>query len=252
MNRLIKSLTTSALSCALLVGVTTQALAQSAPPPNYNQGYQPPSQGYQPPPQGYQQQPPQGYQQQPPQGYGQQGYGQDGYPPPPAGYNPQGGPEQNLQPPPGYSAQDAQQDAAQRAYDAQYAAAAQGWFQANCIRQQQNNTAAGAIIGGVLGAVIGSSVAGRRDRGAGIVAGGALGAVAGGAIASNSGGGPGCPSGYVLREGAPAFAYAPPGVTYVYDAPSWYNPWVFYGGAWTYRPYPYHRYWHDHYPRRYR
>ena len=39
---------------------------------------------------------------------------------------------------------------------------------------------------------------------------------------------------------------------YVYDAPTWYNPWVFYGGAWVYRPYPYHRYWHDHYPRRYR
>jgi hypothetical protein len=245
MNRLIKSLTLTAACGAMLFASSAEALAQPAyqPPP---QGYQPPPQGYQPPPQGYQA-PPQGYGQQP-----QQGYDQNGYPPPPAGYNPQGGPDQSLAPPPGYTAQDAQQDAAQRAYDAQYAAAAQGWFQANCIRQEQNRTAAGAIVGGILGAVIGSSVAGRHDRGAGAVVGGALGAVAGGAVANSSG--PGCPSGYVLRSGAPAFYYGPPpgGVAVVYDAPTWYNPWVFYGGSWVYRPYPYHRYWHEHYPRRYR
>ena len=47
MNRLIKSLTTSALSCALLVGVTAQAMAQPAPPPNYNPNYQAPPPGYQ-------------------------------------------------------------------------------------------------------------------------------------------------------------------------------------------------------------
>jgi hypothetical protein len=248
---LIKSLTASALGLTMVAGATVDALAQSAPPPNYPpQGYQPPPQGYQPPPQGYPQQgapqqgaPPQGYPQQQPQGY------DPNYPPPPAGYNPQGGPNQQLAPPPGYTAQDAQQDAAQRAYDAQYAAAAQSWFQANCIRQEQNRTAAGAIVGGILGAVIGGSVAGRHDRGAGVVVGGALGAVAGGAVA-NSSGGPGCPAGYVLRSGAPAFYYAgPPGAVYVYDAPSWYNPWIFYGGSWVYRPYPYHRYYYDHYGR---
>ena len=248
MNRLIKSLTASALGCAVLIGTTAEAVAQPAPPPNYDQG---PPPNYQQPAQGYGQ--PQGYAP-PPQGYQQPGYGQQqpDYPPPPPGYNPQGGPNQNLQPPPGYTAQDAQQDAAQRAYDAQYAASAQRWFQANCIRQEQNRTAAGAIVGGILGAVIGGSVAGRHDRGAGVVVGGALGAVAGGAVANSSG--PGCPAGYVLRSGAPAFYYAPPpgGPEYVYDAPSWYNPWVFYGGAWTYRPYPYHRYWREHYPRRYR
>ena len=35
----------------------------------------------------------------------------------------------------------------------------------------------------------------------------------------------------------------------VYDAPTWYNPWIWYGGSWIYRPYPYHRYWGEHYYR---
>jgi len=254
MNRLMKSLTASAVCAGMLIGTASQALAQNYQPPP--QGYQQAPQGYpQQPPQGYQQ-PPQGYQQQPPQGYQQP---PQGYAPPPQGY-PQGYQQQPyqdpaLQPPPGYSAQDAQQDAspAQRQYDAQYAAAAEAWSQANCVRQEENRTAAGAIIGGVLGAVIGSNIAGGRDRGAGAVVGGALGAVAGGAIANNSG--PGCPPGFVLRSGAPAFVYGPPpgGVAVVYDEPSWYNPWLWYNGAWIYRPYPYHRYWRDHYPReRYR
>ena len=253
MNRLISSLTASAVSAALLVGTTTQALAQAP------QNYQPPPQGYdQPPPQGYQQgyqPPPQGYQP-PPQGY-QQGYAPppQGYAPPPQGYQ-QGYPQQPyqdpaLQPPPGYTAQDAQRDAsdAARAYDQQYAAAAEAWSAANCVRQEQNRTAAGAIIGGVLGAVIGSAAAGRHDSGAGAIVGGGLGAIAGGAIANSSG--PGCPPGFVLRPGAPAFGYAPPpgGAVLVYDQPTWYNPWIWYNGAWVYRPYPYHRYWRDHYPR---
>lgn len=245
MNRLMSSLTASAVCAAMLVGTATEALAQSSPPPNY----QPPPQGYQQPPQGYQQ-PPQGYQQQPQY---QQGYQQ----PPPQGY-PQGQqqPYQDpaLQPPPGYTAQDAQRDAspAERQYDQQYAAAAEAWSQANCVRQEQNRTAAGAIIGGVLGAVIGSSVAGRYDRGAGAVVGGGLGAIAGGAIANSQG--PGCPPGFVVRPGAPAFVYGPPpgASVVVYDAPAWYNPWIWYNGAWIYRPYPYHRYWGEHYRRDYR
>jgi hypothetical protein len=252
MNSLMKSLAASAVSAAMLVGMGAEALAQ-APPPNYQppQGYQPPPQGYQAPPQGYQQ-PPQGYQP-PPQGYAPP---PQGYSPPPQGYYQQQ-PYQDpaLQPPPGYTAQDAQRDAdaAARAYDQQYAAAAEAWSQANCVRQEQNRTAAGAIIGGVLGAVIGSSVAGHHDAGAGAIVGGGLGAIAGGAIASSSG--PGCPPGFVLRAGAPGFYYAtPPGAAMVvYDAPTWYNPWIWYNGAWIYRPYPYHRYWREHYPReRYR
>jgi hypothetical protein len=252
MNRLMKSLTASAVSAAMLTATGAEAMAQPAP------SYQPPPQGYQQP-QG--QQPPEGYQQQP-QGYQQQQQYQQpppqGYAPPPQGYQ-QGSQQQPyqdpaLQPPPGYSAQDAQRDAtpAERQYDQQYAASAEAWSQANCVRQEQNRNAAGAIIGGVLGAVIGSSVAGRYDRGAGAVVGGGLGAIAGGAIASSQG--PGCPPGFVLRAGAPPFAYGPPpgASVVVYDAPSWYNPWIWYNGAWIYRPYPYHRYWGEHYRRDYR
>jgi hypothetical protein len=52
---------------------------------------------------------------------------------------------------------------------------------------------------------------------------------------------PGCPPGYVAVGDAPAFAYSGYGATpYVYAAPAWYRPWTFYGGRWTYRPYPYH------------
>ncbi len=250
MNGVLKSLTASAVCGAMLVLSGTQALAQPAPPPEYNQ----PQQGYGPPPQGYP--PQQGYPQQQ-QGYPpQQGYPQQqGYPPPQQGYPQQGyngqQPYPQMQPPPGYTAQDAQRDQAAQAqaYDQQYAAAAEAWSNANCIRQEQNRTAAGAIIGGVLGAVIGSAAAGRHDAGAGAIVGGGLGAIAGGAIANSSG--PGCPPGFVLRSGAPVFAYAPPpgAAVVVYDAPPEYNPWFFYSGRWVYRPYPYHRYYHDHYPR---
>ncbi len=211
MNRILKSLTASAVYGAVLLATGAQAFAQAPPP------------GYQQPPQGY-----------PQQGGQQQGPYQD-----PA-----------LQPPQGYSREDAERDQSEaaRSYDRGYAAAAEQWSSANCIRKGENRTAAGAIIGGVLGAVIGSNLAGGRDRGAGAVVGGALGAVAGGAIASNQG--PGCPPGFVTRPGAPVF-YGPQGpAVIVYDEPTWYNPWIWYDGRWIYRPYPYHRYWHDHYPRR--
>ena len=218
MNRTLKSLAGTAVCGALLLSTGAQAFAQA--PSGYQQPPPPPP-GYQGAPQGY-------------QGAPQQGQYQD-----PA-----------LQPPPGYTAEDAQRDQSQAArdYDRGYAAAAEQWSAANCIRKEENRTAAGAIIGGVLGAVIGSNLAGGRDRGAGAVVGGALGAVAGGAIANNAG--PGCPPGFVLRPGAPAFYYGPPGGVIVYDEPGWYNPWLWYDGRWIYRPYPYHRYWGDHYPRR--
>ena len=48
-----------------------------------------------------------------------------------------------------------------------------------------------------------------------------------------------------MRADAPP----PPPPIVVYDAPTWYNPWIWYGGAWIYRPYPYHRYWGEHYSR---
>ena len=56
-------------------------------------------------------------------------------------------------------------------------------------------------------------------------------------------------AGRFLRAGAPPF-YGPGGpAVVVYDQPGWYNPWLWYDGRWIYRPYPYHRYWHDHYRR---
>jgi hypothetical protein len=240
MRKLFRTVAASILSGTLMAAEA--ASAQTYPPQPYSQQpSQPQQQPYpQQPPYPQQQQP---YSQQPPQGYPQ---------PPPPGYAQQQGGYQDpaLQPPPGYSQQDAQRDATpqQRDYDRAYAAAAEQWSTANCIRQEQNRTAAGAIIGGVLGAVIGSNLAGGRDRGAGAVIGGALGATAGGAIANNEG--PGCPPGFVVRTGAPVFYYGPPpGAVVVYDSPDWYNPWLWYDGRWVYRPYPYHRYWGEHYPR---
>ena len=148
-------------------------------------------------------------------------------------------------PPPGYNGNYADQNAVA---DDRYAADAERWARSNCVKSQ-GDTAGGALLGGIIGAIIGSSVAGRHDRGAGAFAGAAVGAVGGAAIASGSGGNetsPGCPPGYVARRGAVAYSYGGPG--YAYAAPGWYRPWVFIGGAWSYRPYPYH----DWYYRTYR
>ena len=173
------------------------------------------------------------------QGYNQsynQGYQSDSAPP-------QG---QYAPPPPGYEQGGAYDDQSQQ-YDRDYADRYSRWAAQYCVDQRNNNTAAGAIIGGVLGAVIGAGVAGRGDRGAGAVIGGALGAGTGAAIGASSSPGAGCPPGYVVRAGAPAFYWAgPPVVTW---APAWYHPWVFVGGRWVYHPYRYwywqHRnYWH--------
>jgi hypothetical protein len=123
-----------------------------------------------------------------------------------------------------------------------YAAAQEQWAAANCVRQAQDRAVAGTVIGGILGAVIGSNLARGGGRTGGAVIGGVAGAVAGNALARDSGGGV-CPQGYAVRPGAPVFA--PPAYV-VYDAPPDYNPWIWYGGRWVYRPYPY-RHWHDHY-----
>lgn len=165
-----------------------------------------------------------------------------GYGPPP-GYQPgyaYGDP--NQPPPEGY---DPRYDAGAQAQaeDARYAAAVQQWSAENCVQEHNSNVAAGAVIGGVLGAFLGSSIAGRGSHAAGAVVGGATGAVAGAAIGASQTS-PGCPPGYVVRAGAPPF----PGFAFVggytYVAPPGYRPWVWYGGRWVYRPYPYHRYWY--------
>lgn len=177
-----------------------------------------------------------------------------GGPPPDQGGPPpdQGGPppdqgQYNTPPPDGYQASDEQADNSPqaRAEDERYSYEAERWAQHNCVAQHQNDVAAGVVIGGILGAVIGSNLAGRHSRGAGAFVGGFAGASAGAAIgnsAANSN--PNCPPGYGLRPGAEAFYPGPVYGDMVYAAPGWYDPWIWYGNHWIYRPYPYHRFWY--------
>jgi hypothetical protein len=275
-------LAVSTMALALSPAATTMAQAQSngyegnappsaypdtqqesqdsnAPPPGYSdstqqrysnapqQGYSDaPQQGYNnAPPQGYSDAPQQGYNNAPPQGYAgapPQSYADI---PPPPGYNG----SQPPPPPPGY--QPSAADLAQQDRDARYAADAERWSRDNCVKSQ-GNVGAGAVIGGIFGAIVGNGLSGRHDRGAGTVAGAAVGAVGGAAIASSAGSNqtsPGCPPGYVVRHNAPPYGYG----SYVYDtdyyyaAPGWYQPWVFVGDAWSYRPYPYHNWYYRNY-----
>ena len=181
---------------------------------------------------------------------------QPDYPPPPdRGYGPPPGyspgyayGDTDVAPPEGYDDRYRSYDFSDRARDedARYSASVQRWAADNCINERNSNAAAGAVIGGIFGAIIGSSVAGRHDRAAGAIVGGAAGAMAGSAIGASRTS-PGCPPGYVVREGAPPFD---PGFVFVggygYVAPPGYRPWVWTGGRWVYRPYPYHRYWYRH------
>jgi hypothetical protein len=90
------------------------------------------------------------------------------------------------------------------------AALAQG-YDPGCVQQNQDNRAAGTVVGALGGALIGGAIAGRHDRGAGVVIGGVTGAVAGNAIAgANS---PECAPGYYY-PGPP-----PPGGGFWYGAP---------------------------------
>jgi hypothetical protein len=128
-------------------------------------------------------------------------------------------------------------------WDRNYAERYSEWAARWCVdSRRRNNAGAGAVIGGVMGAIIGSSVAGSGNRGAGAVAGGALGAMTGAAVGSStSAPSNACPPGFVVRSGAPAFRF---GVGYTAGAvvgPSWYNPWFWTGDRWVYRPY---RYWY--------
>lgn len=234
------------LSLAAMSTAFGAASAQQQPYPSNGYDSQPP-QGYNQPPPGYGQQPPPGYGSPPP---GYEGAPPQGYanaapppPPPPPGYDG----SQLPPPPPGY--QPGPEDAQQRARDQQYAAYAQQWSQANCVKAH-GDAGAGAVIGGIAGALFGSAVGGRGNHGTGALAGAAVGAVGGAAIAGSSGSNatsPGCPPGYVVRGGAPAFAYNYGPDPYLYAAPDWYRPWIFYDGAWVYRPYPYHVWYYGHY-----
>jgi outer membrane lipoprotein SlyB len=177
----------------------------------------------------YAQQSDQGYYDQaPPSGYDRS------YAPPP-GYDRDYGPPAGQYAPPPPEAGPSYSYRYQQ-YDRDYASRYSSWAAENCVDRRNNNTAAGAIIGGVLGAVIGSGVAGHHERGEGAVVGGVLGAGAGAAIGASSGDTRGCPPGYVVRAGAPAFYYGG-GYGSAYWGPSWYHPWTWYGGHWVYRPY---------------
>ncbi|MBV9995345.1 MAG: hypothetical protein JO127_09035 [Caulobacteraceae bacterium] len=152
----------------------------------------------------------------------------------------------NVPPPPGYRPDDAGEDTSGQAReeDDRYAYQAERWAAQNCEAERAGSTAGGAIIGGILGALIGAGVGGHGGGvAAGALIGGSTGAVIGHSAAVNS---PNCPPGYVMRAGAPAFYPGPVfGGEVVYAAPGWYDPWIWYGGHWIYRPYPYHRYyWH--------
>lgn len=159
--------------------------------------------------------------------------------PPPPGYDGR----QLPPPPPGY-----QQQGDNIAQDQRYAAYAEDWSRRYCTKAR-SDAGAGAVIGGVFGALLGSSVAGRHDRGTGALVGGIAGAAGGAAVGSTSGNAtsPGCPPGFVVRRDAPAFYYEGYGDPYLYAAPGWYQPWFFYSGRWTYRPYPYHTFYYGHY-----
>ena len=107
------------------------------------------------------------------------------------------------------------------------------WAQQNCIDERTGNTAAGAIVGGALGAIAGAALTHGHDSGA--LAGGAVGAVAGAEIGSSS---TNCPPGYRVRVGAPAFVYdGPYPTTEVVYEPGVYRPWVWVDGRWAYMPY---------------
>jgi len=123
-------------------------------------------------------------------------------------------------------------------------------MQQYCVKSH-GNVAAGAVIGGVLGAIVGGAAGGRRGGGSAAF-GAVVGAGTGAAIASseNNATSPGCPPGFVVRAGSPAYPYTYPG--YAYAAPGWYQPWVFIGGAWIFRPYPYHSWYYHTYRGPYR
>lgn len=86
-------------------------------------------------------------------------------------------------------------------------------YDPGCVRSNQDNHAAGTVLGAIGGALIGGALAGRHDRGAGVVLGGVGGAVAGNAIAGSND--HPCPSGYYYAPPPP-----PPGGGFWAGAPA--------------------------------
>lgn len=98
-----------------------------------------------------------------------------------------------------------------------------------CQRDQTNRGTAGALIGGALGAALGSNAAARKNRTEGALLGGAVGAVAGAAVGNTSAA---CRSGYPSNQGyyrAPTYSggyYNQP-----YDLEDRYRANGYYGGG---------------------
>jgi len=230
--------------------LTSAAAAQTGAQSDYDRGYQAGRADAARANQGYDQAPPpsqDNYDRQDDYnrqgGYDQQGsYDDVPPPPPPSDYDG----SQPPPPPPGYSADAGYAPDPQA--DRRYEAYAEDWAQRYCVKST-GNAAGGAVIGGLFGALLGSSIAGYHNHGAGALMGGIAGAAVGGAAGSaqDNATSPGCPPGYVMRRDAPTFVYDGYGSGYYYAAPAWYRPWVFVGGRWNYRPYPYHNFYYRHY-----
>jgi hypothetical protein len=150
--------------------------------------------------------------------------------------------------PPAQAAPDPGGMAYQQAY-ADYRAQYAQWADRNCVTNHANNIAAGAIIGGVAGALMFGSVAGWAARGAWVLFGGSLGLGLGAAVGASSNA-PGCPTGYGVRSGAPPFYYGGPAYSYgqpyapaPYAPQPYYRPanggWVWDGYRWVQRPQAY-------------
>ncbi|MET0294390.1 MAG: glycine zipper domain-containing protein [Phenylobacterium sp.] len=99
-------------------------------------------------------------------------------------------------------------------------ASAQGYSYDPCRREQTNRGTVGALVGGALGAAVGSNAAARKNRTEGALLGGAVGAVAGAAVGNHS-------------AACGSAAYGPGyGPTYSYDDRPGY-----YGQGYSNRPY---------------
>ena len=81
----------------------------------------------------------------------------------------------------GFGAMPTVASAQQQAYDSRT-----GTYYDPCVRSQTNRGTGGALIGGGLGAVAGSNIAGRGRKTEGAILGGVLGAVAGGVVGNKS------------------------------------------------------------------
>ncbi len=105
----------------------------------------------------------------------------------------------------------------------QYQPQPQGYVDPACVRQNKDNKTTGTILGALGGAIVGSAVAGRHDRGTGAVIGGVGGAVIGNNIARSNN--HPCPEGYYYpAQNPPPPAYAPPPPAYAPPPPAYAPP----------------------------